>query len=90
MHLQRRPSGPSTCEPLTGQVVAITGAARGIGYATARALIADGARVAIGVNGSSPGRAAQTLGRSLGSDRMFLDGVDHGQRRAYDERAHTS
>jgi NAD(P)-dependent dehydrogenase (short-subunit alcohol dehydrogenase family) len=33
---------------LTGTVVAITGGARGIGRATARALIAQGARVAIG------------------------------------------
>ena len=33
---------------LTGQVVAITGGARGIGRATAAALIAQGARVAIG------------------------------------------
>jgi NAD(P)-dependent dehydrogenase (short-subunit alcohol dehydrogenase family) len=34
--------------PLNGQVVAITGGARGIGRATAAALIAQGARVAIG------------------------------------------
>jgi NAD(P)-dependent dehydrogenase (short-subunit alcohol dehydrogenase family) len=34
--------------PLAGQVVAITGGARGIGRATAAALIAQGARVAIG------------------------------------------
>jgi NAD(P)-dependent dehydrogenase (short-subunit alcohol dehydrogenase family) len=33
---------------LTGKVVAVTGGARGIGRATARALIAHGARVAIG------------------------------------------
>ena len=33
---------------LAGQVVAITGGARGIGRATAAALIAQGARVAIG------------------------------------------
>ena len=34
--------------PLAGRVVAITGAARGIGYATAKALLARGARVVIG------------------------------------------
>lgn len=33
---------------LRGASVAITGAARGIGYATARAFIAEGARVFIG------------------------------------------
>jgi NAD(P)-dependent dehydrogenase (short-subunit alcohol dehydrogenase family) len=33
---------------ISGKVVAITGGARGIGFATARQLIADGARVAIG------------------------------------------
>src|SRR5262249_22471733 len=37
-----------TVRSLTGQVVAITGGARGIGRATAAALIAPGARVRIG------------------------------------------
>src|SRR5207253_3661150 len=37
-----------TVRSLTGSVVAITGGARGIGRATAAALIAQGARVAIG------------------------------------------
>ena len=35
-------------QPLTGRVVVITGAARGIGFATARALKSSGATVAIG------------------------------------------
>lgn len=35
-------------QPLTGKVVAVTGSARGIGLATVRRLVADGARVAIG------------------------------------------
>ena len=34
--------------PVTGRVIAITGAARGIGRATAQALLAKSARVAIG------------------------------------------
>jgi len=33
---------------LTGQVVAVTGASSGIGAATARALVAEGAQVALG------------------------------------------
>lgn len=48
MHTQHRSSARTTGQPLAGRVVAITGAARGIGYATARALIAGGASVAIG------------------------------------------
>ena len=43
-------------DDIRGRTVAITGAARGIGYATAKALLARGARVVIGdrdVAGSS-------------------------------------
>jgi NADP-dependent 3-hydroxy acid dehydrogenase YdfG len=48
---------------LGGQVVAITGGARGIGRATASALIAQGARVAIGdIDASLAERTAQELG----------------------------
>ncbi len=48
---------------LAGQVVAITGAARGIGRATAAALIAQGARLAIGdIDGELAQRTAQKLG----------------------------
>jgi NAD(P)-dependent dehydrogenase (short-subunit alcohol dehydrogenase family) len=48
---------------LAGQVVAITGGARGIGRATAAALIAQGARVAIGdIDASLAERTAQELG----------------------------
>jgi NAD(P)-dependent dehydrogenase (short-subunit alcohol dehydrogenase family) len=56
---------------LAGKVVAITGAARGIGRATAAALIARGARVAIGdIEGDLAQRTAGelghgTLGRAL-------------------------
>jgi NAD(P)-dependent dehydrogenase (short-subunit alcohol dehydrogenase family) len=38
----------ATVDRIKGRTVAITGAARGIGYATARALLARGARVVIG------------------------------------------
>ena len=48
---------------LSGRVVAITGGARGIGLATARALHAVGARVAIGdIDGAEASRAAQGIG----------------------------
>jgi NADP-dependent 3-hydroxy acid dehydrogenase YdfG len=48
---------------LVGQVVAITGGARGIGRATAAALITQGARVAIGdIDAPRVARTAQELG----------------------------
>jgi NAD(P)-dependent dehydrogenase (short-subunit alcohol dehydrogenase family) len=48
---------------LAGQVVAITGGARGIGRATAEALIAQGAKVAIGdIEGDLAERTAAELG----------------------------
>src|SRR6201985_3830226 len=48
---------------LAGDVVAITGGARGIGRATAAALIAQGARVAIGdIDAALAERTAQELG----------------------------
>lgn len=67
-----------------GRVVAISGAARGIGRATARALARDGARVAIGDLDSAGARElARTLGPAaiglaldvsdLDSFRAFLD-----------------
>ncbi len=50
---------------LSGKVVAITGGGRGIGRATAAALISQGARVAIGdIEGDLAQRTAQELGSS--------------------------
>jgi len=57
---------------LRGRVVAITGGARGIGAATARALTAAGARVAIGDLDLDP--AEQSAGEPL---RLRLDVIDH-------------
>src|SRR5205814_2293901 len=54
---------------LAGQVVAITGGARGIGRATAAALIAQGARVAIGDIEAS---LAEQTGTELGSGTIGL------------------
>jgi NAD(P)-dependent dehydrogenase (short-subunit alcohol dehydrogenase family) len=66
---------------IAGRVVAITGGARGIGRATAQALIAQGARVAIGdIDAPLAQRTAQELGAgTLGlaldvTDRASFDG----------------
>jgi NADP-dependent 3-hydroxy acid dehydrogenase YdfG len=60
---------------LGGQVVAITGGARGIGRATAAALIAQGTRVAIGdIDASLAERAAEELG--AGTIGLALDVTD--------------
>src|SRR5947207_2701426 len=79
-----------TREPrsLSGKVVAITGGARGIGHATARALTQHGARVAIGdLDGDLAEQVAAGLGGGafgVGVDvtdnaafTAFLDGVEH-------------
>jgi short-subunit dehydrogenase len=61
--------------PLTGQVVAITGGARGIGRATAAALIAEGARIAIGdIDASLAANTARELG--AGTVGLPLDVTD--------------
>jgi NAD(P)-dependent dehydrogenase (short-subunit alcohol dehydrogenase family) len=62
---------------LTGTVVAITGGARGIGRATARALIAQGARVAIGdIDQALAAQTADELGQ--GTIGLPLDVTDRG------------
>jgi NAD(P)-dependent dehydrogenase (short-subunit alcohol dehydrogenase family) len=60
---------------IAGRVVAITGGARGIGRATAQALIAQGARVAIGdIDTALAQRTAQELG--AGTLGLALDVTD--------------
>src|ERR1700749_5179550 len=60
---------------LAGKVVVIPGGARGIGRATARALIAQGARVAIGdIDAPLAQRTAQELGS--GTLGLALDVTD--------------
>src|SRR5439155_23156883 len=83
--LQHRRGQPRS---LSNKVVAITGGARGIGHATARALARQGARVAIG---DLDGDLAAQMAAELGGDAFgvgvdvtdnaafaaFLDGVEH-------------
>jgi NAD(P)-dependent dehydrogenase (short-subunit alcohol dehydrogenase family) len=62
---------------LSGKVVAITGGARGIGKATAAALVAKGCRVAIG--DLDPGLAEQTAAQlGGGTVALALDVTDRG------------
>jgi len=64
-----------TPRSLAGKTVAITGGGRGIGRATARALIAEGARVAIGdIDAALAERTAEQLG--AGSVGLPLDVTD--------------
>ena len=58
---------------LRGRVVAITGAARGIGRATAEALVREGARVAIG---DLDAELAQRTGEEIGASAYGVDVVD--------------
>jgi len=63
--------------PVAGRVVAITGGARGIGRATAAALITQGARVAIGdIEAELAQRTAEELGG--GTIGLPLDVTDRG------------
>jgi NAD(P)-dependent dehydrogenase (short-subunit alcohol dehydrogenase family) len=74
---------------LAGQVVAITGGGRGIGRATAAALITQGARVAIGdIEASLAERTAQELGGDtiglpldVTDNASFSDFLDHVESR---------
>ncbi len=71
-----------TPRSLAGQVVAITGAARGIGRATATALIAQGARVAIGdIEAPLAQRTASELGG--GAIGLALDVTDRASFAAF-------
>jgi NADP-dependent 3-hydroxy acid dehydrogenase YdfG len=71
-----------TQRSLAGQVVAVTGGARGIGRATAAALIAQGARVAIGdIDAALAERTAGELGGSTAG--LPLDVTDRASFAAF-------
>jgi NAD(P)-dependent dehydrogenase (short-subunit alcohol dehydrogenase family) len=57
---------------LTGQVAMVTGAARGIGYATAAALAGAGADVALGLRDAATGGEVVELVESLGRQALPL------------------
>jgi NADP-dependent 3-hydroxy acid dehydrogenase YdfG len=73
---------------LAGRVVAITGGARGIGRATAAALITQGARVAIGdIDASLAQRTARELGS--GTVGLLLDVTDRASFEAFIDEVET-
>lgn len=59
-------------QPLLGKVAIVTGGSRGIGRATAQALTAEGARVAI-VEHPSAAASASVAARELGASSLLLD-----------------
>jgi NAD(P)-dependent dehydrogenase (short-subunit alcohol dehydrogenase family) len=79
---RRRPGAGARPASLTGRVVAVTGGARGIGLATARAFLAAGARVAVGdVDGDLAAAAGADIAgpldvRDLASFETFLKAVE--------------
>jgi NAD(P)-dependent dehydrogenase (short-subunit alcohol dehydrogenase family) len=71
-----------TPRDLTGQVVVITGAARGIGAATARAIAREGARLALGdLDGDLAAAVASEVGGTAIGRK--LDVTDHAGYRAF-------
>lgn len=61
---------------LAGRVYILTGASRGLGYATAQALVADGARVVLSARDEERLKAAATALAGLGAGSAALPGAD--------------
>src|SRR5688572_25750397 len=66
--------------PIRGKVVAITGGARGIGKATAKALVREGAKVAIG---DLDVQLAEETASELGGETIALE-LDVTQRESFE------
>src|ERR1700751_1925501 len=75
---------------ISGKTIAITGAARGIGYATAKALLARGARVVIGDRDVALQESAVADLTKLGQVSGYpLDVTDRGSFAAFLDKART-
>ncbi|HLT11925.1 MAG TPA: SDR family oxidoreductase [Micromonosporaceae bacterium] len=61
---------------LAGRVYILTGASRGLGYATAQALVADGARVVLSARDEERLKAAASALAGLGAGSAALPGAD--------------
>lgn len=83
MHPSDQTGGPFAARSLDGTVVAITGASAGVGRATARALVAAGARVALGARRQE---RLDALVAELGGEEVAV-GVRCDVRRAADQEA---
>ena len=69
-HLTSDTQGAAGCRRLTGRAAIVTGGASGIGAATARRLVSEGARVTIGdLNGA----AAEALAKELGDQAQGIE-----------------
>ena len=66
------PSGYDSDRPFSGRVVAVTGAARGIGAAIARTLGRDGAQV-IAIDIAASGESLSTVANEIGGTALALD-----------------
>jgi NAD(P)-dependent dehydrogenase (short-subunit alcohol dehydrogenase family) len=75
-------------ETLKGEVAIVTGAGRGIGYETARALVWLGAKVVIAEIDEKNGKATEeAINREFGADKTFFISTDIGNEDDIDQLA---